>query len=114
MPTETRQLIFTNDEVIAAMTSHNRIAVEKLFVGTIVQCRLAPEPDVSLRLTIRHETTKNTYDLVFGPDAIEPALIRYCLEINIPLPKRGHKRFGIVQGRVVMTITLDQHAGHVV
>ena len=76
MPTETRQLVFTNEEVMAAMTSHNRIAAEKLFVGSIVQCRLAAEPDVSLHLTIRHETTRNTYDLVFGPDALEPALIR--------------------------------------
>ena len=85
MPTETRQLVFTNEEVMAAMTSHNRIAAEKLFVGSIVQCRLAADPKVSLHLTIRHETTRNTYDLVFGPDALEPALIRYCLELNIPL-----------------------------
>ena len=107
MPTETRQLIFTNDEVIAAMTSHYRIAVEKLFVGTIVQCRLAPEPDVSLRLTIRHETTKNTYDLVFGPDAIEPALIRYCLELNIPLPRKAAKTLSASSGSIAMTILLD-------
>ena len=82
MPTETRQLVFTNEEVMAAMTSHNRIAAEKLFVGSIVQCRLAADPKVSLHLTIRHETTRNTYDLVFGPEK----LVSYLFSMVTLLP----------------------------
>ena len=106
MPTETRQLMFTNDEVLAAMTSHNRIAAEKLFVGTIIQGHLTADPGVSLCLTIRHETTRNTYDLVFGLDAIEPALIRYCLELNIPLPRKADKTLSVADGNIAMNILL--------
>lgn len=114
MPTETRQLVFTNDEVNAALASHNRMTESRLFVGRILACQVQAGDPSAVGLTLCHETTGGTYQLVFGFDVVGPALIRYCLEINIPLPKRGHKRFGIVQGRVVMTITLDQHAGHVV
>ena len=110
MPTETRQLVFTNEEIMAAMTSHNRIAAEKLFVGSIVQCRLAADTKVSLHLTIRHETTRHTYDLVFGPDALEPALIRYCLELNIPLPRKADKMLSVSGGCIAMTISLHTSA----
>ncbi|GEO43433.1 hypothetical protein SAE02_75810 [Skermanella aerolata] len=110
MPTETRQLVFTDDEVTAALAAHNRMSQSRLFVGRIVSCRVRPGDDPAVDLTLRHETTGGTYQLAFGADVVGPALIRYCLEINIPLPRRGRKGFLTVQGRIAMTVTLEPHA----
>ena len=109
MPTETRQLIFSNEELVAALTSHNRMAVDKLFVGRIIGCSVLPEEALTVRLTIRHETTNNDYDMIFGADVIGAALIRYCLEINIPLPRRAQKRFGVVDGHAAISMCFDVH-----
>jgi hypothetical protein len=109
MPTETRQLIFSDEELMAALTSHNRMAVDKLFVGRIVGCSVLPEEALTVRLTIRHETTNNDSDMTFGADVIGAALIRYCLEINIPLPRRVQKQFGLVGGRPAISMCFDVH-----
>jgi hypothetical protein len=109
MPTETRQLIFSDKELIAALTSHNRMAVDKLFIGRIVSCELQPGDQLTVRLTIRHETTNNDYGMTFGADVIGAALIRYCLEINIPLPRRAQKQFGLVGGRPAISMRFDVH-----
>lgn len=110
MPTETRQLIFSDEELIAALTSHNRMAVDKLFIGRIVSCEMQPGDQLRVRLTIRHETMNNDYDMTFGTDVIGAALIRYCLEINIPLPRRAQKRFGMVDGHAAISMCFEAHS----
>ncbi|GEO43719.1 hypothetical protein SAE02_78670 [Skermanella aerolata] len=109
MPTETRQLIFSDEELIEALTSHNRMAADKLFIGRIVSCSVPPGETLTVRLTIRHETTKNDYDMTFGAEVIGAALIRYCLEVNIPLPRRARKQFGLVGGRPAISMCFDAH-----
>lgn len=107
MPTETRQLVFSDEELIAALTSHNRMATDKLFVGRIISCRLQSGEQPTVRLTIRHETTNNDYDMMFGAEVIGTALIRYCLEINIPLPRRAQKRYGVVGGCAAISMRFE-------
>jgi hypothetical protein len=109
MPTEIRQLLFSDEELIAALISHNRMAVDKLFVGRIISCSLLPGEALTVRLTIRHETTNNDYDMNFSSDVIGAALIRYCLEINIPLPRRAQKRFSVINGRAAISMSFEAH-----
>ena len=109
MPTETRQLIFSDEELLDALTSHNRMAIDKLFIGRIVSCSVPPGEVLTVRLTIRHETTNNDYDMTFGADVIGAALIRYCLEINIPLPRRAQKRFGMINNCAAISMCFEAH-----
>ena len=85
------------------------MAVDKLFIGRIVSCKLPLEEKLKVRLTIRHEITSNDYDMTFDADVIGAALIRYCIEVNIPLPRLAPKHFGVVDGRAAISMRFDAH-----
>lgn len=91
MPVETRTLLFDQDELKTALLDH------------VVRKRIASEADRLLRLDIGAESSgviilnlldglesARSVKLTYA-DAIE-ALIRFCRDHQIPLPRYGDKR----------------------
>jgi len=62
MPSELRRMIFSNEEVLAAVTEYSASGRSPLPSGEIVSCRAYGEPEVRIRVEIRDE--KRDYPLV--------------------------------------------------
>jgi hypothetical protein len=106
MPTEIRHLTFSHDEVLEALVNYNKMAREKLAAGSIVGWQLVQLGDWFANVSIRERDRDDPQTMVFKPEVVAAALIRYCVVKGIPLPRRGDKSIAPVGDNLCLTIRI--------
>ncbi len=105
MPAEKRQVIFANDEVLAAVRqlylranqSFPNGAIEDVTIGEEGGCRFAC--NVVTNNSFRERVT-------VGEEKLAAALILYCKSRHIPIPTAAQKSLIVVDGELALNITL--------
>ncbi len=107
MPRELRSIEFFDHELVSALTSYRRVQPDFLQEGEILACFAQSSTDVNVRIvTARGRPPVNISVAITDSDFLE-ALIRYCLENNIPIPRAGKKSIKIRKERVALNIFLN-------
>jgi len=112
MPSETRQLVFANGEVLAAIQQLYQRAnkhfpegrVENIMIGEQNGCQF--DCDVVDKIDFRER-------LVVGGEKLAAALILFCMSRKIPMPAAAHKRLSVVRGQLALNIVLPDTGGKV-
>jgi len=105
MVQELRQIILSKDELLLAIDAHRRIKPGLLPDGKIIDFEVAGQ--TSIRVTIAGEDETQTTSVVFSDAKLLDALIRFCLENNIMLPRLGRKSVSVLADNVSLCIMLD-------
>ena len=95
MPSEFRQLRFSNNELIEALYEHNRVAQIKLPKGIVVSCTPVAEAKVAVRLELVDQASGETQRASLAPELVAAALLRYCIKQRIPMPRDAAKSIQI-------------------
>ena len=90
MPSEFRQIQFSNNELIEALYEHNQVAETKL-QGPIISCQPVAETKVAVRLELVEPSSGETQVASLSPELVAAALLRYCMKHRIPVPKSAAK-----------------------
>lgn len=106
MPKEFRQIFFSQEELTEAVIAHNRIEEDKVLYGDLASCVLGEDLIIRVECRIRDGGTLRSLTVNLTEDFTREALIRYCLENNIPIPRSGSKQLRLVEDEACLEIRL--------
>lgn len=91
MPTETRRITFSSHELVEAIAHFAKATKYPMPPGKVTGCQIDQHGAVSATLTIQHMAEGSTRTARFDNNSIAAALILYCIEKKIPIPKAAVK-----------------------
>ena len=108
MATEIRTIIFTQDEVVRAVTEFRRLKNRPLPSGSIFKYSLHGNPTLHLALAIVLEREERLESVEFSADELGAALVMYCITNKIPLPARtATKRLRVIGDSLSLVISIN-------
>ena len=114
MPRETRQIALSDDELLHAIQSYRRMQPNFLPHGPILRTSFARTEELGLHLTVavrmRYGANEQEIEVRAQEADLLALLIRFCLENNVPVPRRGEKQARIVDGAAVLHIEFSSDA----
>jgi hypothetical protein len=93
---ETRRLTLPIEAVVEAVLQFDRDSGGTLSHGTIVDATIESDPSPSLALTMQSRKSQSIEHRTFNLAAIAAAIIHYCRQARIPLPRGGKKTLEVV------------------
>lgn len=109
MPSEMRRLTFSREELITALTQHYQASPDRLPEGRIVDCTLIARPKALVRLQVLDPSNNGTHAQDMPLEHVAAALLRYCMNHRIPVPKRSRKSIEIVGDSLCLDIRIGAH-----
>ena len=108
MPSESRRLTFSLDEIRVAVTTYATRVGAQLPGGEIVGVASGPGPEqeVSLLFAVAGEETQR--DAGFKTEFLGAALIMHCIEQNIPIPRKARRSLGIRDGVLSLYLNMEE------
>ena len=110
MPKEFRQIVFSHHELAHAVVAHNRIAEDKVLCGDLASCSLGEDLIIRAECRVRDGGTVRSLQVKLSEDFTREALIRYCLENNIPIPRSGSKQLRLIEDEACLEISIKPQA----
>ena len=107
MPSEFRQVRFTNKELIEALCEYNDAAQTKLPGGNIVSCTPVTEATVAVRLELSDQESGETQVVSLAPELVAAALLRYCNRQGIPMPKNAGKSIQVHGDEISLNVHIE-------
>ena len=106
MLTEYRKLVFPESDLIQAITAHDKVSMKLLDSRDLVKIEVTASPELKIAAKLRgtdgrDEPVQLEYSYVVA------AMVRYCVEHKIPLPRRGEKLIELDEGRLALSISMD-------
>lgn len=106
MPSELRQVLFPKPELQAAVAKYARLAKDKLPAGEIVDCKILGTTETFVELRLKDEFTGADAVVSFNEAFVGAALMKFCMDSHIPVPRKGEKALKVVNGDVALLISL--------
>jgi hypothetical protein len=103
MPIEIRVMMYTDQEVVAALSAYFRRAGKPLTVGTISSFIVEDEPAMSVDLgveTVDGEIVRHKV----GETDLAAALLMDAISRKVPLPADSNKRLYLIEDHVSLVI----------
>lgn len=108
MPRETRQIALSDDELLQAVQSYRRMQPNFLPQGPVLRTSFAHTEELGTHLTVtvrmRYGASEQEIEVQVQETDLLAMLIRFCLENNIPVPRRGEKKAQLIDGAAVLHI----------
>jgi len=107
MVEELRKVILTKDEVVAAIDAYRRTVTDFLPTGEIVQCQAGPDSTFTVAVKLAYGKSTHQLDFNFKLSDLLGALIQFCVENNIILPRNSRKCIKMEGERVALYIVME-------
>ena len=91
MPTENRDILFSENEVKIALMQFSARKGLNFTVENITDFKMTNNDDIKIDLKIFEAKSGKTGTVRYAHPEIAAALMRYCMFLKIPLPKAGKK-----------------------
>lgn len=88
---ETRRLLLPIETAVEAVLQFDRDSGGTFYLGTILDARIESEAAPSLVITMRSHCSEAVEQRTFNVPKIAAAIINYCRDARIPLPRGGKK-----------------------
>ncbi|MBV9116960.1 MAG: hypothetical protein JOY63_06310 [Acetobacteraceae bacterium] len=93
-----------DDELRQAVEAFRRVTPDVLPAGALRAIRVE-DGDASPVLTASVQAGERVLDVRLRDTSVLALLVRFCLENNVPIPKRGNKAVRLVDG--LLTLVID-------
>jgi hypothetical protein len=107
MPTELRQLIFSRDELAEAIANYNGAATNGVPAGRIMFCKVTQNSGIFVTVKIVPEGETEVHTVHLDKNTVGAALMKYCLDKNIPMPKKASKTLQAIGDNIAMSLCID-------
>ncbi len=108
MPNEFRQLIFSRDELAKALANYHGDAEDHVPSGNIVFCQIMQNSDLRVMIKVLPDGETQVQSRELGVDVIARALMKYCLDNKIPMPRNSEKSIEAIGENIAMTVSIDR------
>jgi hypothetical protein len=110
MPSEYRQILFSNRELIDALYEYDRAAQTKLLQGDILSCTPVGEDKVAVRLQLMNLASGEDQVASLSSELVAAVLLRYCIKHRIPIPKNATKSIQIHDDQISLDVRIKGRA----
>lgn len=105
MASEIRHIIFTDAELLRALSVFRLRTGKPIPKGTAKQFMIEERSHVRALLTVEQLKDGSDTTLMFEADEIGQALVMFCIHNKIPVPASGFtKEVGLTDGKVTLTV----------
>ncbi|SVD36882.1 uncharacterized protein METZ01_LOCUS389736, partial [marine metagenome] len=109
VPNEMRKIVFTADELQAALVNYALRTNKKLPNATINNILVEEKEGVTATIVYMRDGTDEAKSVEFTPNDVAAAIILYCNTRQIPLPRDAKKVVIPIEGSVGMIIKIDTY-----
>ncbi len=110
MPSEFRQILFSNKELIDALYEYDRAAQTKLLQGDILSCTPVQEDKVAVRLQLMDMVGGEAKVASLTSEMVAAVLLRYCIKHRIPIPKNADKSIQVHDDQISLDVRFKSRA----
>ena len=107
MPHEMRKIVFTADELQAALVNYALRTNKKLPNATINNILVEEKEGVTANIVYMRDGTEEAKSVEFTPNDVAAAIILYCSTRKIPLPRDAKKVVVPIEDSVGMIIKIE-------
>ena len=107
MPSEMRKLVFSIEELQAALVNYSLRTNKKLPNSTIDHIEVEGKEGVTATIVYMREGTEEAKSVEFAQNDVAAAIILYCNSRNIPLPRDAKKVVVPIEDSVGMIVKMD-------
>ena len=111
--TESRTLTFSDNTLIESINRHVSRKRLNIQPGQVENIAYDDRGDVSIVLTILADDGR-TIESRFDAEFIAAAMIRYCIDEKIPVPRTASKRVLLNNGRASLEFTMGVRARNII
>ncbi len=111
MVQEVRKIILSQTELEKALNSFRRLKPDFLPPGRISYCKPVENGAPLVGIEMKYGTSTHELEFALTKDDFLEVLIKFCLENNIPLPRKGDKAAGFSDGNATLYIQLEVELG---
>jgi hypothetical protein len=104
VPIERRYISLLEDELRQAVEAFRRVTPDVLPAGALRAVRVEGG-GARPALTASVQVAEHVVDIRLRDTSVLGLLVRFCLENNVPIPKRGNKVVTVVDG--LLTLVID-------
>jgi len=104
--TEYRKLVFPESDLIEAITAHDSMSLKLFASRDVVKIEVTESPDIRISAKLRGKDGQDE-PIQLENSYVVAAMVRYCVENKIPLPRRGEKLLELDEGRLALSICMD-------
>ncbi|MGZ9086426.1 MAG: hypothetical protein ACXW3R_13015 [Rhodoplanes sp.] len=109
MPRELRKVIFSHNELQAALVNYLLHSGRSMPNRPIDRLEIAEGPAL-VTIFFQSSDPNEVYKWPLRQEEVAAALIRYCGQFNIPLPRAAKKRLQPDNGNLALIFSLDHRA----
>ena len=111
MPEELRKILFSKEEVQAAVVDYCLRAKIRLPARNIENLEVRADPEATVVLKYADTGSAVANEVELSRDQVAAALIRYCRSINVPLPRGARKVLQPGDDGISLLINIDWGKG---
>ena len=111
MPTEIRRLVFTNDELQTALSSAATKTKKTLPIGSITSAAFKRFGETEVQVEFYDNRENQSTTATFDSSFVGSALIFYCVNEHIPIPRAAAKSLDISGNNLSLVLRLDSDPG---
>ena len=104
MPTEIRRLVFSNDELVEALRAYSESSNEKIPEGKVRTCTVVDDRKTAVTLEIENRFTQEVYQVNLRHEFVGAALLGFCFDSGIPVPRDSEKSLQVSGDNIALTI----------
>ena len=109
MPSEVRNIYFTEFELISALVSFSKIKkvyIDKSDVNSVI---IGNNGQVDVSLLVKKPHSDKTDIMDYSNAEVAAALIAFCMRNSIPLPRDSEKLLLAKGDKVLLSIKMENH-----
>ncbi len=108
MPSEHRVIVFTSEEAIDAIARFSKMLDTPLFRGKPTELHVRKNPQVRAILEVEKRGSEEIETIDLSSSHLAAALINFCREIRIPLPKNAKKELDVSGEQLVLRLKVGE------
>ncbi len=106
MPSEVRIIAFTSEDVLEAVDEFGAIVDKRLSGGKVTDCHVGKHPGVHALLEVQRAAGEKTGTVDLNSTQLAAALISFCFDHYIPLPRSASKELDVIDDQLVLRLEL--------
>ena len=106
MPRELRQIVFSGEEFMQAIVAYDRMSPDPILAGQVIGCRLEKNEPIETTNRIVEKDKPTEITMTLEPLYVRRALVRFCIENNIMIPRDSVKSVATRKGRIALVIRM--------
>ncbi len=107
MPTEIRRIIYSRDELAAAITNYENGASRALPTGRIVYCRIRNQAELGVEVKMIPNGGSDIKTVQLEANLLGSILIDDCARRKIPIPRNASKSLEVIGEAIAIMVSTD-------